>query len=39
LPAARDAEIADLRNKVAEQDLEIERLTELLTAPSLAMVH
>lgn len=43
---AKDAEIDSLTNRVAEQDAEIarleaevERLTERLTAPSLAMVH
>jgi hypothetical protein len=32
--AAKDQEIADLKARIAEQDAEIERLTELLTAPS-----
>jgi hypothetical protein len=31
--AARDAEIVILKNQIAERDAEIERLTELLTAP------
>jgi hypothetical protein len=31
--AARDAEIVSLKNQIAEKDAEIERLTELLTAP------
>jgi hypothetical protein len=32
--AAKDAEIADLKARIAEQNLEIERLMEQLTAPS-----
>ena len=31
--AARDREIVSLKNQIAEKDAEIERLTELLTAP------
>jgi hypothetical protein len=34
LLAAKDEEIAILKSRIAEQDLEIERLTELLTAPT-----
>ena len=39
LLAAKDAEIAGLKDRIAEQDREIERLMEQLTTPSLAMVH
>jgi hypothetical protein len=37
--AAKDAEIVDLKQRVAEQDAEIARLTELLAAPSPATIH
>jgi len=37
--AAKDEEIADLKRQIAAQDIEIERLTEPLTAPSPALVQ
>jgi hypothetical protein len=36
---AKDEEIAGLKRQLAEKDAEIARLTELLTAPSLATVQ
>jgi uncharacterized coiled-coil protein SlyX len=35
--AARDQEITTLKKRIAEQEVEIERLRELLAAPSLAI--
>jgi hypothetical protein len=39
LLAIKDEKIAELEARIAAQDVEIEQLTELLTAPSPAMVH
>jgi hypothetical protein len=36
LLAAKDAEIADLKKRIAEHELEIERLTDRLTAPNVS---